>query len=56
MVRFMSSYHKRVGNGHFGIELFGRWFIGVYYYGWPQWSEIYLDLIRVAKANPGGGR
>jgi hypothetical protein len=47
MVKWMSSGPNQHGSGHFGVEVLGRWFLGVYYYGWPALTtHFHLDIVR----------
>lgn len=50
-MKFFST-HNDVGNGHFGIEIFSRLFIGVYYYGWPNLYQVDLSILKVVRSAP----
>lgn len=43
MIKIMSSKHQN-GNGHVGVEMFARWYLGFYFY--PESQEYSLSVAR----------
>lgn len=48
MLKLMRS-HNDNGNGHVGVEIAGRFFVGLYYY---PWREVSVALVRCYRPTP----